>query len=149
LPGERERHDWQSENYKVKSERSSGHRAIEGPDIPKPSGPYSPGMGFERLVFVAGQGGGDPVTGAMPDDIEAQTEQCLRNVEAILAAAGSSLQHVLRCGVFLIDMGEFDRMNGVYARMFGNHRPARTTVQAAALPKAGLRVEIDCIAYVP
>jgi 2-iminobutanoate/2-iminopropanoate deaminase len=51
--------------------------------------------------------------------------------------------------VFLIDMGEFDRMNGVYARMFGNHRPARTTVQAAALPKAGLRVEIDCIAYVP
>jgi 2-iminobutanoate/2-iminopropanoate deaminase len=56
---------------------------------------------------------------------------------------------VLRCGVFLIDMGEFDRMNVVYARMFGTHRPARTTVQAAALPKAGLRVEIDCIAYVP
>ena len=106
-------------------------------------------MGFERLVFVAGQGASDPATGAMPDDIEAQTEQCLRNVEAILTAAGSSLQHVLRCGVFLIDMGEFDRMNGVYARMFGNHRPARTTIQAAALPQAGLRVEIDCIAYVP
>jgi 2-iminobutanoate/2-iminopropanoate deaminase len=64
-------------------------------------------------------------------------------------SGGLSLQHVLRCGVFLIDMGEFDRMNGVYARMFGNHRPARTTVQAAALPKDGLRVEIDCIAYVP
>ena len=127
----------------------SGHRAIQGPNIPTPAGPYSPGMGFERLVFVAGQGASDPGTGAMPDDIEAQTEQCLRNVESILKAAGSSLQHVLRCGVFLIDMGEFDRMNGAYARMFGNHRPARTTVQAAALPKAGLRVEIDCIAYVP
>jgi 2-iminobutanoate/2-iminopropanoate deaminase len=133
----------------VQGEKLSGHRAIEGPDIPKPAGPYSPGMGFERLVFVAGQGASDPDTGAMPDDIEAQTEQCLRNVDSILKAAGSSLQHVLRCGVFLIDMGEFDRMNGVYARMFGNHRPARTTVQAAALPKAGLRVEIDCIAYVP
>jgi 2-iminobutanoate/2-iminopropanoate deaminase len=127
----------------------SGHRAIQSPDIPKPAGPYSPGMGFERLVFVAGQGAGDPVTGAMPDDVEAQTEQCLRNVESILKAAGSSLQHVLRCGVFLIDMGEFDRMNGVYARMFGNHRPARTTIQAAALPRPDLRVEIDCIAYVP
>jgi len=127
----------------------SSHRAIQGPGIPKPAGPYSPGMGFERLVFVAGQGGSDPVTGAMPDDIEAQTEQCLRNVEAILNAAGSSLQHVLRCGVFLIDMGEFTRMNGVYARMFGDHRPARTTIQAAALPQPGLRVEIDCIAYVP
>jgi 2-iminobutanoate/2-iminopropanoate deaminase len=106
-------------------------------------------MGFERLVFVAGQGGSDPATGDMAPDIEAQTEQCLRNVEAILKAAGSSLQHVLRCGVFLVDMGEFDRMNGVYSRMFGDHRPARTTIQAAALPKAGLRVEIDCIAYVP
>ena len=98
---------------------------------------------------LAGQGGTDPATGKMPADIEAQTEQCLRNVEAILKAAGSSLQHVLRCGVFLIDMGEFQRMNGVYARIFGDHRPARTTIQAAALPLPGLRVEIDCIAYIP
>jgi 2-iminobutanoate/2-iminopropanoate deaminase len=127
----------------------SRHRPIQGPNIAAPAGPYSPGMGFDRLVFVAGQGASDPMTGDMPSDIEAQTEQCLRNVEAILTAAGSSLQHVLRCGVFLVDMGEFDRMNGVYARMFGDHRPARTTIQAAALPKAGLRVEIDCIAYVP
>jgi 2-iminobutanoate/2-iminopropanoate deaminase len=127
----------------------SEHRMIQGPNMPKPAGPYSPGMGFERLVFVAGQGATDPASGKMPTDIEAQTEQCLRNVEAILKAAGSSLQHVLRCGVFLVDMGEFDRMNVVYARMFGDHRPARTTVQAAALPRPELRVEIDCIAYVP
>ena len=127
----------------------SSHRLIEGANIPKPAGPYSPGVAFERLIFVAGQGAADPASGQMPAGIEAQTEQCLRNVEAILKAAGSSLQHVLRCGVFLIDMGEFDRMNGVYARMFGDHRPARTTIQAAALPRPELRVEIDCIAYVP
>ena len=72
----------------------------------------------------------------------------LKNVEAILIAAGSSLQHVLRCGVFLIDISEFSRMNEVCGRMFGDHRPARTTIQAAALPRPGLRVEIDCIAYV-
>ena len=56
---------------------------------------------------------------------------------------------MLRCGVFLLDMGEFQQMNAVYARMFGDHRPARTTIQAAGLPGEGLRVEIDCIAYIP
>jgi 2-iminobutanoate/2-iminopropanoate deaminase len=106
-------------------------------------------MRFERLVFVSGQGGVDPATGALPPDVEAQTEQCLKNVPTILAAAGSGLQHVLRCGVFLIDMGEFKKMNAVYARMFGDHRPARTTVQAAGLPGDGLRVEIDAVAYIP
>lgn len=85
----------------------------------------------------------------MPEGTAAQTEGCLRNIENILRAAGTDLQHVLRCGVFLIDMREFAEMNGVYARMFGAHRPARTTVQAAALPGEGLRVEIDCIAYIP
>jgi 2-iminobutanoate/2-iminopropanoate deaminase len=107
-------------------------------------------MGFERLIFVSGQAAFDPATGTLAgDDIERQTEQCLKNVQAILEAAGSSLQHVLRCGVFLIDMGEFSRMNRVYERMFAGHKPARTTVQAAALPAEGLRVEIDCIAYIP
>jgi len=107
-------------------------------------------MGFERLVFVSGQGALDPATNRMAGaDVESQTEQCLRNVQTILEAAGSSLQHVLRCGVFLIDMNEFSRMNAVYGRVFGDHRPARTTVQAAALPGDGLRVEIDCIAYIP
>ena len=106
-------------------------------------------MGFEKLIFVSGQGGTDPATGRIADDVEQQTEQCLKNVQAILKAGGSDLKHVLRCGVFLIDMKEFPRMNGVYSRMFGDHRPARTTVQAAGLPGDGLRVEIDCIAYVP
>jgi 2-iminobutanoate/2-iminopropanoate deaminase len=128
----------------------SGHNPVHAAGLPAPVGPYSPGMGFERLVFVSGQGGREPSSGALAGtDIETQTEQCLRNVEAILKASGSSLQHVLRCGVFLLDMKEFQRMNAVYARVFGGHAPARTTIQAAALPGEGLRVEIDCIAYVP
>jgi 2-iminobutanoate/2-iminopropanoate deaminase len=107
-------------------------------------------MGFERLIFVSGQGATDPATGALAGpDVTAQTEQCLRNLEAILQAAGSDLKHVLRCGVFLLDMKEFQEMNAVYARVFGDHRPARTTIQAAGLPGEGLRVEIDCIAVLP
>ena len=125
------------------------HKPVHSANLPKPVGPYSPGMGFERLVFVSGQAGVNPATGTLAPDTEAQTEQCLKNVQAILEAAGSSLQHVLRCGVFLMDMGEFKTMNAVYARMFGDHRPARTTVQVAGLPGEGLRVEIDAIAYRP
>lgn len=119
-------------------------------NLPKPVGPYTPGMRFDRLVFVSGQGATDPATGRLAGaDVEAQTEQCVRNLQAILEAAGSRLDCVLRCGVFLLDMKEFTRMNGVYERMFAGHRPARTTVQVAGLPGEGLRVEIDCIAYVP
>ena len=126
------------------------HTPVQSNNLPAPVGPYSPGVAFERLIFVSGQGATDPSTGALAgSDIERQTEQCLRNVSAILEAGGSSLQHVLRCGVFLVDMAEFTKMNGVYQRMFGTHRPARTTVQVAGLPHDGLRVEIDAIGYVP
>jgi 2-iminobutanoate/2-iminopropanoate deaminase len=126
------------------------HTPVQANNLPAPVGPYSPGVAFDRLIFVSGQGATDPSTGALAgSDIETQTEQCLQNVRAILEAAGSSLQHVLRCGVFLIDMGEFTKMNGVYSRVFGTHRPARTTVQVAGLPHDGLRVEIDAIAYKP
>ena len=124
-------------------------RPVVSDRLPKPVGPYSPAMVLDRLVFVSGQAGKDPVTGQLAPDVEAQTEQCLRNVAGILEAAGSDLQHVLRCGVFLADMKDFDRMNAVYARMFAGHRPARTTIQAAALPGAGLLVEIDAVAYLP
>ena len=125
------------------------HAPVRAANLPAPVGPYSPGVAYERLVFVSGQGGVDPKTGQLAADVEAQTEQCLKNVRSILEAAGSGLQHVLRCGVFLIDMGEFKKMNGVYARIFGDHRPARTTVQVAGLPGDGLRVEIDAVAYIP
>lgn len=99
---------------------------------------------------MSGQGATDPATGRLAGpDVETQTEQCLKNLRTILQAAGSDLPHVLRCGVFLLDMQEFTRMNAVYEWVFKDHRPARTTIQAAALPGEGLRVEIDCIAYVP
>jgi 2-iminobutanoate/2-iminopropanoate deaminase len=126
------------------------HKPVHASNLPKPVGPYSPGMGFERLIFVSGQGATDPATGKLvPGGTGPQTAQCLKNVQAILQAAGSDLNHVLRCGVFLIDMKEFSQMNEVYSKTFGEHRPARTTIQAAGLPGDGLRVEIDCIAYVP
>jgi 2-iminobutanoate/2-iminopropanoate deaminase len=126
------------------------HRAVHAGNLPKPVGPYSPGMEFERLIFVSGQAAMDPATGRLAGDtVERQTEQCLKNVQTILEAAGSSLQHVLRCGVFLVDMREFQNMNRVYQRMFGDHRPARTTVQVAALPGDGLLIEIDAVGYRP
>jgi 2-iminobutanoate/2-iminopropanoate deaminase len=125
-------------------------RPVTAASLPAPVGPYSPAVQYERLVFVSGQGATDPATGLLAGaDVATQTTQCLANVEAILKAAGSSLQCVLRCGVFLVDIGEFPQMNAAYARAFGEHRPARTTIQAAALPGRGLRVEIDAVAYVP
>jgi len=123
---------------------------VHAEGLPRPIGPYSPGMILDRLVFVSGQGAIDPSTGRLSSpDVEAQTEHVLRNVEAILRAAGTDLSRVLRCGVFLTDMADFEKMNAAYARAFGLHRPARTTVQVAALPAPGLRVEIDAVAYLP
>jgi 2-iminobutanoate/2-iminopropanoate deaminase len=118
--------------------------------LPTPAGPYSPATIAGNLVFVSGQGGRDPSTNQLAGpDVEAQTEQVLKNIAAILEAAGSGLRHVLRCGVFLVDITEFPRMNEVYARMFEGHRPARTTVEVSNLPGAGMRVEIDAVALIP
>ena len=122
---------------------------VTSSNLPSPVGPYSPGMVLGNLVFVSGQAGRDPKTGALADSVEAQTEQVLKNIATILEAAGTSMQHVIRCGVFLVDMKEFPKMNEVYARAFGAHRPARTTVEVSGLPGPGLRVEIDAIAYIP
>jgi 2-iminobutanoate/2-iminopropanoate deaminase len=129
---------------------ASSHHPVQAADLPKPIGPYSPGMVFDGLVFVSGQGATDPATGKPAGlDIETQTEQVFRNIRTILEAAGTDLSHVLRCGVFLVDMRDFDAMNAVYAKVFADHRPARTTVQVAALPHPWLRVEIDAVACLP
>ncbi len=129
---------------------NSTHKPIVSDGLPKPVGPYSPAVSFERLIFVSGQGATDPTTGELAGpDVESQTEQVFENLATILEAAGSSLQHVLRCGVFLIDMRDFERMNAVYERMMAGNKPARTTVQVTALPINEMRVEIDAIAHVP
>jgi 2-iminobutanoate/2-iminopropanoate deaminase len=126
------------------------HEFVTGENLPAPIGPYSPGVTFERLIFVSGQGATVPETGELSGpDAATQTEQIFKNMERILKAAGSSLQHVLRCGVFIVDMRDFDEMNAVYERMMAGNKPARTTVQVTSLPIVGLRVEIDAIAYVP
>src|SRR5688572_3166382 len=125
---------------------SDSLRTVSVPGAPKPVGPYSSAVVVGNLVFVSGQSGRDPRTDAVSEDVEEQTETCLKNVATILEAAGSSLSKVVRCGVFLVDMNDFKKMNGVYARMFGDHRPARTTVAVSELPGPGLKVEIDAIA---
>src|SRR3954462_11401038 len=122
---------------------------VTSSNLPSPVGPYSPGVIVGNLVFVSGQAGREPGTGRLAADVAEQTEQVLKNIATILEAAGSGLQPVVRCGVFLVDMNEFPKMNAVYARAFGAHRPARTTVEVSGLPGDGLRVEIDAVAYIP
>lgn len=124
------------------------HESVSAPNLPTPVGPYSPAVTLGDLVFVSGQAGMDPRTGeVVAPDVETQTEQTFKNLSAILEAAGSSLSRVVRCGVYLADIREFQKMNAVYEKMLEGNRPARTTVEVAALPLAGLRVEIDVIAY--
>jgi len=113
---------------------------------PKAIGPYSQAIRSGDLIFCAGQVGLDPATGeAVQGDVKAQTARILDNLAGVLAAAGSDLAHVLKTTVFLTDMGDFAAMNEIYAQKFGDHRPARSTIGIAALPR-GLRVEIECIA---
>lgn len=113
---------------------------------PKAIGPYSQAIVTDDTVYTAGQVALDPKTGELVGTAVAeQTEQVFKNLTAVLAAAGSSLGQVVKTTVYLADMADFAAMNEVYARHFGGHRPARSTVQAAGLPK-GARVEIDAIA---
>jgi 2-iminobutanoate/2-iminopropanoate deaminase len=115
---------------------------------PRAIGPYSQAIAVNGFVYTAGQVALDPATGELvPGGIVEQTNRAIENLRAILAASGSSLSEVVKTTVFLVDMADFGAMNEVYAREFGNHRPARSTVAVAALPK-GARVEIDVIAAV-
>lgn len=114
---------------------------------PKPVGPYAQAVAHGGLVFCSGQIPLEPATGKIvAGEIEAQTRQVIDNLAAVLAAAGTSLERVLRTTVFLSDLSLFARMNAVYAERFtGDPRPARSTIQAGALP-LGVLVEIDVIA---
>lgn len=123
-----------------------GLRIVSVDTAPKAIGPYSQAMVVDGLVFTAGQVALDPGSGAVVGTSTAeQTDQVLKNLAAILKAAGSGLDGVVKTTVYLIDMADFAAMNEVYARHFGSHKPARATIQAAGLPK-GVRVEIDAIA---
>jgi 2-iminobutanoate/2-iminopropanoate deaminase len=113
---------------------------------PRPIGPYSQAIIEGDLLFLAGQGPLDPVTGVENrGDIGEQTRRTLDNIRGILEAAGSSMDKVIRCNVYLADIGDFAAMNEVYARAFTAPYPARTTIQAGALP-GGIAVEIECVA---
>ena len=119
---------------------------ISTPDAPKAIGPYSQAIQAGGFVFTAGQVALDPATGqVVPGDIAAQTERVMKNLAAILQAAGTGMEKVVRCGVFLKSMNDFAAMNEVYGRYFTAAPPARSTVEVARLPKDVL-VEIDVIA---
>lgn len=121
-------------------------RSIATDGAPKAIGPYSQAIAAGELVFCAGQVALDPASGeAVTGDVRVQTERVLDNLTAVLAAAGSDLRHVVKTTVYLTDFNDFAEMNEVYAKRFGDHRPARATVGVSALPK-GLRVEIECVA---
>jgi len=119
------------------------------PDAPKAIGPYAQAVRVGNLLFTAGQIPLDPATMKLVEgDIAVQTGRVLANLEAILRGAGVTLAHVVKTTVFLADIRDFAAMNEVYAARFGAHRPARSTVQVAALP-AGARIEIDLVANLP
>lgn len=119
---------------------------VSTPGAPRAIGPYSQGIRAGGFLFTAGQVGFDPATGELVDGgIAEQTGRVLQNIKAILQAAGTDLSSVVKTTVFLVDMADFTAMNEVYAAAFGDHRPARSTVAVAALPR-GARVEIEAVA---
>jgi 2-iminobutanoate/2-iminopropanoate deaminase len=123
-------------------------RIIATPNAPAAIGPYSQAVVSNGFAFLSGQIPLDPATGKTVDgDIAAQTERVFENLKAVLEACRSSLERVVKTTVYLQDMGEFAKMNEVYARYFPKNPPARATVEAARLPR-DVRVEIDCIAGV-
>jgi 2-iminobutanoate/2-iminopropanoate deaminase len=115
-------------------------------NAPKPIGPYSQAVIEGDFIFVAGQGCTNPLTGKLErGDVQSETKRTFENVRAILEAAGSSLDDVMKCNVYLRDINDFAAMNGIYETYFAAPFPARTTIQAGALP-GGIAVEIECIA---
>lgn len=120
-------------------------QSISTAGAPAAIGPYSQAVASDGLVFCSGQLGLDPESGDLVDGVEAQADRALRNLAAVLDAAGLTLADVVKTTIFLADMADFAAVNAVYARHMPDPPPARSTVQVAALPKAG-RVEIEAIA---
>jgi 2-iminobutanoate/2-iminopropanoate deaminase len=121
-------------------------RIIESKNAPKAIGPYSQAVGAHSMVFCSGQLGVDPNTGQLAGpDVATQTRRALKNLKAVLKKSGLTLSHVAKTTVYLADMKDFAEVNAIYAEAFDDHKPARATVQVAALPLGGL-IEIDAIA---
>ena len=120
---------------------------VSTPSAPPVAGAYSPAVRAGDWLVLAGQVGLDPASRAIVDGVEAQAGQALANIRAILADCGAAMTDVAKTTVFVTDIAEFGTVNAVYAKAFGDHRPARSTVQVAALP-AGAQVEIEAWAYV-
>lgn len=125
------------------------HRIVRTDQAPAAIGPYSQAVSVPagRLVFLSGQIALHPQSGELvgEGDVEAQTHQVMKNLHAVLAAAQCTFEHVVKCTIYLTDLGDFARVNDVYGSYLGEHRPARATVQVSGLPK-GVAVEIDAIA---
>jgi len=129
-----------------KSSENYMRTPIQTDNAPKPIGPYSQGILADGFIFLAGQGPTDPATGKVEyGDVSSETKRTFENMKAILEAAGSSLDKVVKCNVYLRDIKDFAAMNEVYKTYFKAPYPARTTIQAGALP-GGIAVEIECIA---
>ncbi|MGB3780441.1 MAG: RidA family protein [Tunicatimonas sp.] len=123
-------------------------KIIQSADAPAPIGPYSQAVQAGNLLFVSGQVPIDPATGEVIEgDITEETQQVMKNLEAILKAAGSSFAQVVKCTIFIRDMGQFSAINEAYGQYFPENPPARETVEVSRLPK-DVNVEISCIATV-
>ena len=121
---------------------------ITADQAPRAIGPYSHAIRVGEFIYTSGQIALDPATGELvAGGIEEQTRRVWQNLAAVLEAAGSRLDRVVKTTVFMSDLGEFSRMNAVYAEFFPAHPPARSTIQVAALPKGG-KIEIECVALV-
>ena len=121
---------------------------IASNDAPKAIGPYSQAVKTDRVIYTSGQIALDPATGNLVDgDFAAQARRVLDNLKAVLRAGGADFRHVVRTSVYLTDLGNFQTLNSIYAEYFGDHKPARSTIGVAALPKGGA-VEIDLIAVI-
>ena len=119
---------------------------VATPDAPKAIGPYSQAVKANGFVFTSGQIALDPATGNLVDgSFEEQVHRVFKNLDAVLKEAGSSFDRVLKATVYVTDLGNFQTLNTIYAEYFGDHKPARTTIQASGLPKGGA-VEIDLVA---
>ena len=124
-------------------------RFLHTDSAPKAIGPYSQAVALDGWLYTSGQVAIDPATGDLVDGgFEAQARRVFENLRQVLASAGCNFQDVVKATVYVIDMGDFPKLNAIYAEAMGEHRPARSTVQVAALPK-GAMVEIDLVARVP